>query len=569
MLFGFSAGPWFQQTNSSAALPRSASNYYGLVGLLPNFELGLSFLTPSLFNGQISDRAGAFKWAIVPERPNSFSFAVGSTDFYGTGLRTTQYAVAGQQAGSIQVYGGYAQGLLGGPMAGASAKVDRDLDVIAERVSGTNLAGVKVRLGKRITLAAACNERGGTFLGAGYTVPLKSPELSGPTPATADHPLANLPRRLSSIGHGEARASEDGGEIRASYDDVDARAPIQTLSKALRLCVEAASGSTQRIQLTVRRLGFNLVTISGPFDDIRCFLNGWETAKDFLAAVSIEDGPDQTGPVTEGDKVAGISPSVQVTLNPGIGYSLGILNDLPNKEFIEADGVIRLPAGVLGAVATNVNLHNSLDDSSVVQPPTMAFYRTDNLDAGLWTMVGLDRNIGEPWEATLQGAYFSPELPLHLFGSVSRPLLSDVRAPQVGFSAEADVDFMSGAASLFARRERFLAGDIGDTFGMTRRFGETWLTLEIIDTREDNFHIQRAGVLFSIPLPEAAVGLGPVRVSTAPTTQFSYLEVQHDTPTFGLGVPKQNLLSPTLDLTARGELTSSYIRQRVDSLRIP
>jgi len=567
MLFSFSTGDSVRQIGTKAVQP-TASNYSAVVGLLPNVELGLSFLTPSLLNGNISDRSGGGKWAILPERRNGFSFAIGSTDVQGTNRRQTEYATIGQNWGALNVYASYGHGLLKGSMEGASYNFGPEFAVMAEHMSAGTMAGLKGRFLKRFTLAAAIDKHGAPFLGAGYAVPLKSPELPMPSPVKGKELQDKLANRLATLGRGAARVEESDGVWAASYDDVEARNPVPTFARALRLLLDASPTGVKRLRLTVRRYGFDLVTLEGTRSEIHSFCNGWESAADFLASVRLDDGAPKASKA-ETETKAGETPGALVTFAPGVQYSLGIVDKLPNKEFVRADGIARLPANLLAAAATDVTFNNSLDNSSTITPTQLALYRTDRLAPGLWSMAGVDHSVNEPWAATWQLSYYLPILPLNFKGSASRPFESTFADQHLRFSLEGSLDFYRGEASLFVRRERFLAGDIGNTIGLTRRFGETWLTLQNIDTRDEGVHVRRTGVLFQIPLPGAAVDAGPVRFATASTADFSYLVTPHASPTFGLGVARPNLLSPTADLTARGQLTASFIRQQIESLRTP
>lgn len=558
--FGFGTGEVVRQIDRGIIGDRP-DNYSAVIGFLPGLEIGLSFLTPSLFNGIIDDRTVGFKFAPLREGPHPFSFAIGSTDVQGTRLRAMDYAMVGKRVGSLEFFAGATRGLIQGAAGGASLQLGSRVAVMAERLGGVERVGLKARVDRRLLVSAAVDRERRAFLGMGYAAPLGSPGLPDVSPSdTSEVRMEALAQHMAARGRGTAKAHQENGWLVASYDDVEARDPVATLVQVLRQCLQYADPrETKHLSITVRRYGFDMVTLTGPIGDFRSFLYGWMTPNDFLRAVTIEDGAGRV-PEPIRSEEAGKPVEALISVTPSVAYRLGQRDNLPHRESITGTGVVRLPGNLLAAVASSVVLNDTLDHSPALPTPSFALYRTDRVGDGAYTMAGIDRIGQGPSAATLQVAYYPPTTPFRLTGVVSQPLERDRRA---SYSVEGGVEAFEGTLSLWARHERFNRGDVGETIGATRRFGQTWVSLFGLRTRQGSDDLDRVGVLFQLPLPRASIDMGQARIATSNVAEFAYRPTIDAVTSAGMGTVRQRVFSPDGDLTSRGQLTAWYIRKHI------
>ena len=558
--FGFGTGDVVRRINYGATGAR-ADNYSAVIGFLPNLEVGLSFLTPSLFNGVIDDRTVGFKYAPLQEGRHPFSFAFGSTDVQGTRKRATDYAMLGKRFGSLELYAGATRGLTKGAAGGAMLRINDRVALMAEKVGDEKRIGMKARVDRRLVLSAAIDTERKPFFGIGYAAPLGSPTPADVYPqTTSEDRMEALAQQMVARGKGRAKAHEEGDWLVASYEDVEARHPVDTLMQVLRQCLQYSHPrQTKNVSLSVQRFGYDLVTISGPIADIRSFLYGWMTPADFLNSVKIEDGAGPA-PKSEAAKKAGSPVDVLVSMSPSVAYRLGRRDDLPTRESILTTAVVKLPANLIASVSGSVVLNDTLDHSPTLPTPSMALYRTDQMGQGLYTMAGVDRIGNGPTSGTLQVAYYPPATPFRLSGTVSQPLESD---RTTSYAVEGGIEALEGKLSLWARHERFSRGDIGETVGMTRRYGQTWVSLFGLRTRQGSSDLERVGVVFQLPLPGLSANVGRVRVATNNIAEFAYRPTVDAVGSAGMGVSRPRVFTPDVDLTARGQLTAWFLRKQI------
>jgi hypothetical protein len=559
LALGFSDGFLVRADMRRPANPK-AGVYSAVVGFVPGLELGASFMTPSPFNGILDDRSVALKYAPLTEPRNGFSLAFGSTDVSGTKLRASEYVVVGKRLGSVRIYGGVANGLLKGPMLGGTWEVAPSLQLSAERVRGEALAGVRINLKGRWSASAAADTKGRPFWSLGLTVPLRTEPMACAQARLGESGAEALAKALAKLGRGSAEAKIDGDWLSARYEDADARDPVATLGHALRLALGATSEEVPNLRLTVRRYGRDLVQLSGPAVVFRSFLQGFSDQDEFLRSVSIEDGG---GEPFEGSARA---PSkLLVTIQPGIDYRLGVRDHLLHREWLRAKAIAPLPLNLTAAVAVDLNLHDSLQQGAAVPSPAFGLYRTDRLASGTWTMLGIERDFDDVPAASLQFAHYSPLAPFRVLATVATAL-DRSEDGRVRFALDGSFEALHGSLSLWARHERFRAGDVGQTLGATRRFGQTWVSVFHTRTRDGGETLNRVGVEFRIPLPAGEANLGPVRFATASEATFRYQPTLDAVFSGGRGIRRNPVASFDTDITARGQLTSWYVSQHIGEL---
>lgn len=569
LALGFANGSLSRELSRSPADTSKTSIYSVAIGFLPGLEVGASFMTASPFNGIIDDRSTSFKYALLSEGRAPFSLAFGTTDMGGTRRRATDYVVAGKRVGGLNLYGGVGRGLMQGVMAGASLDINQNLQLMAERTGGTAAGGVRVRFGDRWTASAGLDEDGRPQLAAGISIPLGT-RLGPQSDDTVEDPAGDLARRLAALGRGAADVQDQGDWLVAKYDDVEARDPVTTLGEALRLAVQAAGKKHANVRVVVRRFGRDLVSISGPMQDIRSFFLGWTGEREFLNSVTIEDGSgssQSSGQSTEPAARAGRAPTALVTVRPTVDYQLGRQDVLPNRESIDAKVLLPLPYNLFAAAGIQTNVNNSIDDRPTVPSPALGLYHVGRWGGGFMSALGVERSDIEPASGTLRVAYYPPNTPFRFQGDVARPLEGNDKDTR--YALEAGVEAMRGTLSLWARHERFSLGDKGETMGATRRFGQTWVSLFGLQsrTKDTGEILRRVGVNFEFPLPGARVDVGPVRVATAPSANFVYQPTIHAQAAQGRAIRRVPLFSPDGDLSERGQLTAWFVRQHLDRLR--
>lgn len=564
--FSFANGELVQETiHGYRRLDPRGSSYNATLGFLPGLELGVSFNTPSLFNGIIDDRAVAAKYRLLSEPNAPISLAIGSTDVQGTRLRATDYAVAGKHFGNLDIYAGYARGLRAGEMGGGSLNIARNLQIAAERDGNESLIGLRSQLGRRVAISGALDENKRPFAGISYAVPIASPSRSEATDGEKGDGTDALVRRIVPLCGGTAEVHEYNKRLIVRYEDVQARDPVRTFAMVLRLCLRYATDSTNQLTVTVSRFGRDMVTLSGPIRDIYAYVHGWSTIDRFFKSVSLIDGSPNDGESEQGpSSEAGENPGVQITLAPSIGYRLGIQNELPNQEWITAKAVAPLPLDLIAVASKDIDINNNLQSASRGAGSNVGLYRTDLLDRQTRTMVGIDKYGLGPWAATAEFAHYWRSLPISATGYVSQPITNTLGERQLRYGLQGGVDAMHGSLEIFARQEVFSGGDAGATIGATRRFGQTYVSITTLNTKEGPVNLRKAGITFQIPLPEATERLGPVQIASANTFDFGYTPTIHATFADGMGVPRALLLTPDNDLTARSQLTAWFFRQQAN-----
>lgn len=566
MTFSYAGGRIVTERARGRILPDTVSDYSFKMGFLPNLEVGLSLLMNSPFNGIINDRAVAAKVAAPQSWSLPFDLAVGSTDLIGTRKRSTDYLVLGKTLGSLELYAGYGRGFLSGEMGGLQFNVTPALAVAAEQTGGKSMAGVKARLGSRIAAAAALDQQRRGYVSMSYTVPLHTPLPDERYGQGGESGPDRLARQLAAIGNGHASVEEAGNRWIASYDDVDARDPIETLGMALRRAVDYVPHSIQTLSVTVRRLDTDLVTIEGPVSSIRMFLQGLLEVNDFLSDVSIRDGgPDKQTEPRSSLAEHGSTPRANLTVHPEVRYQLGVRDYFPNHEYLVVQGTATLPFNLLLAANAQVTLNNSLDQSPVLPTPSVGLYRAHRFSQGARAMFGLERMGSGSWFASGQLALSPTAVPVTLEATY-KAALERGNDPSAIWNVETAMDAWQGQLRLWAKYGTFRYGDSGVTVGMTRRFGRTEVSLIALQSEDDRRRVRRGGIEIQIPLPEYSHRAGGVQVGLANTAPFSYRPTEDASPSFNFGTPYRDIASIG-DLTAYGRLTAAYVRQAAERLK--
>jgi len=551
MGFGFGAGPLVREVTIQPVSANSSA-YATTLGFLPGLEVGLSFLTPAPFNGILSDRTVSAKYAVKMPSQSGYSFAFGSTDVQGTRRRAADYVVAGRKFGALSTYAGLSRGYFAGGMFGVSWAPTSKLAIQAEQTGSVAIAGLRAQPIKNWSLSAGVDNHGRALMGTQFAIGLggDSHQAVQTNAATEE----DLSKALAEIAHGKASAVITQKELVADYDDVEARTPMPTLSAALRACVESAL-PIKNLRLTVWRMGIPMVTISGPVDAIRSYLQGFSSREDFLHAVEITPGSSDNG------EPKGHSPSTLVTLAPGISYRLGTQDSLPNSEWIQARTVTRLPLGFIAASVAETNVNNSFGQSG--NPPSASYglYKAAQF-RDVSFLAGLERTPELDGSGKFEVAYRPLGTPLSLFAGYRRSFQNDkVRHyVQLGYD-------LTSSLNLWARNERFQEGDLGTSVGATRRFGELRVTLQALRTSNSNESLKQVGVLFQLPLPNYSRDFGGARIGTARYAEFSYRPTIHAEPVHGLADPPKVVFSLADQIQARGELSAQYVRNSIERLR--
>jgi hypothetical protein len=484
----------------------------------------------------------------------------------GTQRRGLQYGVLGKQAGALNFYAGACDGQFRGLMGGMTVSVNRAASLCAEEIGGTPMVGLKSRLGNRISSAVGLEKNGGLFYGLGYAVPLHTSAADGGQPDGDAHLLDSPSLQVASICHGRASWNERAPNLDVCYDDVEARDPIQTFGNVLRLSAKAAPATVNNVRIRISRFGITMIYFSAPLPAIRDYFAGRMTAEALLEKGELLDGVDAPEEDCEPSKSAGSSPSVLVTLRPQIGYRLGLKDHLPSKDWITADAIAPLPEHLFAVASQDFYLWNSLDSTPSVPQPGLGLYRVDTLGTGLMTEAGIDRESGSDWAAALRFAYKSPDAPVSLSGGARKSVESRTMK-RLGFYGQASVEAYHGTLSVWARDERFLAGDTGESVGATRRFGQTFVTLSVLRTHYPGGFpyyggpLEKVGIDVEFPLPRKAVSVGKVRIATSPTADFAYQPTLRTAPPDGLGDRDVPLLTPDT-LQGRGQLTAQAFKLR-------
>lgn len=551
MEFGFGAGPLVRQVTVESVSPKSSA-YAATLGFLPGLEVGLSFLSPSPFNGILSDRTVAAKYAIKMPSQCGYSFAFGSTDVQGTRRRAADYVVAGRKFGSLSTYAGLSRGFFKGGMFGVSWAPTSTLAFQAEQTGSIKIAGLRAQPVKNWSVSAGIDNHGRALMGTNFSIGLGSDTArTMETNAATEEDLAKV---LGRIADGKASVVITEKELVAEYDDVEARTPIPTLAAALRACVESAL-PVKNLRLTVWRMGLPMVTISGPVDAIRSYLQGFSSRDDFLRVVEIAPGSSVSG------EPSGYSPSTLVTLAPGISYRLGTKDSLPNSEWIQARTVTRLPLGFLAASVVEANVNNSFGRTGDQPSASYGLYKAEQFH-DISVLAGLERTPELDHSGKLEVAYRPIGTPLSIYAGYRRSLQSEKARHYIQLGYD-----LTPSLNLWARDERFQEGDLGMSVGATRRFGEFRVTLQALKTDNANESLKQVGVIFQLPLPGYSRDFEGVRVATARYAEFSYRPTIHAEPVHGLADPPKVVFSLADQLQARGELSPQYVRNSVDRLR--
>lgn len=560
MNFGFTTGPLIGRQVQKGAVPASTDNYSTVMGLLPDFEVGASFLAAAPFNGLLDDRAISVKYRPIHQKQFGFSLAMGSTDVHGTNRRTTKYVVAGRDFGRFSVDLGYLSGHLGGIGAGAHFRLTKRLGVIAEHVHGESRVGLLGNLG-RLTVSGGYGSDKAPIAGATYTFPLYNEVRYDSSGGDAGAGESSIAGALARIGGGGAEAGIHDDKLYASYEDVDGRDPVGKFAAALKACAEM-TGDVGRIRLTARRLGVDLVSLETSTDELRRYLKG-EDNGEFEQNVSLADG--SMGKVPGDSTKAGRITSALITVTPTVKYRLGLKDQLPNTETLEVRGTVPLPGQFLATVVASPTVHTQYQERNPLPTPAFGVYRAGHLGNGVWGTAGIEQGESEPMSAAMTLA-FLPQGMFRARGTYSQ-LFSSRNYERNPYSLEAGLEDPHGDYYLFGRSERFRQGDTGNTLGLTRRFGQTWVTVKQLWSHDRTSKIERVGINFQIPLPNWSVRSGGVALTTAPYTEFTYLPRTLPRVTAGRGESRLSVFAPDQDLTARGQLTVRFIRQHFERLR--
>lgn len=556
MTFGIGTGKIVPNLTVFQPSPQS-DNYSATVGFLPGLEVGLSFLTPSLFNGITEDRTVSAKYRIPLPSSTGWSVAIGSTDVQGTRRRATDYVVAGKQLGLVTAYLGAARGEFKGAMGGVSLRINSYVALAAERTRSLSIGGVRANW-KNLSATVGLDQNRRTIAGAGYAICLGRTHFEPEGKAT-DSPFA-LANRLGEIAHGDAHAELVDDEIRASYEDVDARHPVQTLAAALHTLVESSTDA-KRVRLTVMRFGVALVTLSGRIDQIRSYLQGYSDDREFLQNVKIESAKDASN---SDDAPPALSTLVSVA--PVLHYQLGVQDKLPNSEGLRFRSFTSLPFGLVGATLAEVNVNNSFGTRGNAPQPTFGLYKIAPAGNDLQLMGGLEKNNDLRESGAIEFSYRPSHEPFWIEGGYRRSFSSQASTKDRRFiGAGINVD---PTLYLWVRNEKFQAGDVGNSFGASRRFGDLRLNFDVLKTRDPSGgSIHRLGVVFQIPLPDYGINYDRIRVATANYGEFSYHPTVHATATLGRGVSPTSVLSLADDIQGRRDLTAQYVRESIKQLR--
>ena len=560
MQFSFATGAAIPRQDLINLVSPQSDNYTSLIGILPGCEVGLSFLLASPLNGNIDDRTVAVKYSPPGVRPLGFNVALGNTDVHGTGRRGSRYVVAGRQFGDLSLDLGYLFGNQEGVAVGGKLRVRRNLGLMAELCGGVSRGGLYASVG-RATVTAGYGSDKAPVASFSYTFPLRN-EPRGPkegeNPSATPHLLAG---EISKIGGGRAEAIVHMEKLFVSYEDVEGRDPVATLGRVLRACL-AYQEPYRRVRVTVRRLGQELLTLECLAKDLRGFMDDPDEAGYFGEHVTIVNG--SMGEIPAATAKAGRMTNAIVTVRPTVKYRLGTKDQLPHTEYLETKLTAVLPGKLLATVAANAAVNQRYTDAPFLESPTFSLYRAEPVRRDLWAMGGLERVANEPLAAGVQFSY----LPKGLFRAsarISQNLEDTNREPT--YAVEAGLEDPKGSYYGFARTEKFRLGDTGQTFGLTRRFGQTWVTLQSIRTNNSYEDIERVGVNFQIPLPGGLFRSRGVAFTAAPTTNFSYNPRTAPRPSLGAGEPRPSVFSVEEDLTFRGQLTERFLRQHLLRLR--
>ena len=201
--------------------------------------------------------------------------------------------------------------------------------------------------------------------------------------------------------------------------------------------------------------------------------------------------------------------------------------------------------------------------------PGVGLYASESFAPGFWTLFGLDRESGSKWSAALRTSYSSPDWPLQLSAGL-RKILEGSEHPS--YYGQVGVEAYKGTLSLWARKERYLASDAGESIGATRRFGQTFVTISALRTHYPEGipyfggPLEKIGIDLQFPLPRTAVDIGKVRIATNATANFAYMPTVRTAPPNGLGELDKPLLTPET-LTGRYQLTALQIKQRIGEIQ--
>lgn len=555
MVFGIGTGAIVPDVTVKEVSPQS-DNYSAMVGFLPGLEVGLSFLTPSLFNGIIEDRTVAVKYQIPLPQALGWSVALGSTDVDGTRRRASDYVVAGKRLGAFSATLGAARGELRGAMGGLSWRLNPYVSLAAERTGSLTIAGVQGHW-RNLAATAGIDQNRRTIAGAAYAISLGRTRLE-PEASSTDSPQA-LADRASRIGQGDASAELIGDELNLTYEDVDARHPIQTLAAILQAAVES-DPRAKHLKLTVMRFGIPLVTMSGRMDQIRSYLQGYSDDKEFLRNVEIvsakNGGDDENAPAPL---------TTLVTMAPVLHYELGVQNSLPNSEGVRFRSFTNLPLGLIGATLSEVNLNNSFGSRGNAPAASFGIYKVAPLSTDLHIMAGLERTPELKESGAFEIAYRPSNTSMWIEGGYRHTFSSDITNRERRFiTVGANIN---PTLYVWARNEKFQGGDTGNSIGAGRRFGDTRINLDELIVRDSNGDYKRLGVIFQLPLPNLGANFGRVRVATANYGEFSYRPSVHVTAALGRGISPTSVLSLTEDVQGRRDLTAQYVREAIKQLR--
>jgi hypothetical protein len=559
---GFGSGPGVVRQIQGAPVRKRSDNYSAVLGFLPGLELGLSLLTPSPFNGYFDDRAVSVKWAPLREARHGLSFAVGSTDVHGTNRRTSRYAMVGKHFGRLGVDLGWMSEAFEGPAVAAKLDLGKGFAAIGEVVDETSRFGLTVNAG-RFCLSAAYDSEDSPFVGITYAMPVEYKDrASSHQMSSSIDSEKELAAALARIGHGSAEAVLQDDILYAAYDDVEVRDPVETLDAALRACA-ALPTSAKRLHLVVRRFGVSVLTFACSLRELAAFQAGSVPIDTFADRLDVHDGgvARLPGRSTKAGRVA--APFIGVT--PRVDYRLGLVDDLPNAQVIENQVVMPLPANLIATARADLHLSDSLENRPFATTPSVGLYRAEKLDSGVWAMAGVERVNREPWVASLSLTYLPSKSAFRAEGRMG-VTLEDRDLYQEPYSIEAGLETPDGRLYGFFRHERFEKGDTGETAGVTRRFGQTWITVQALRTRAPNEEFDRVGVFFQIPLPRFAARSGSAAIATAPFMNFRYNPRTDVRSSLGYGEVRPSVYEPVRDLTARGQLTARFVLQNLARL---
>ena len=478
--------------------------------------------------GSNKDKAFDLKYQILPESRWLPALAVGWNDFVGTALFESQYVALSRQIFPFDFTVGYGTKRFNGPFAGIEVSLHPRLHFMAEynpidyasdKPSARGVPqgaewpvnfGLRYKLFPVIDLGVSY-QRGDTL---GVSLNFQT-ELGKPiVPRRADPPpLVDVDRRpftqrdkkemvekihgaIQGAGFGEVTVYTDGLELCAEFANTLYLSNQKAVGRVLRMLLLHAPGDTKKLRAVVKRKGIPILSVSVKPAVLESYLLGDVPDEVFLRLVEVElthgalKPDEKTAAYAEGEKDRlsyGIKPDVESYLNDPSGifkYRVGV------KPWT----VVDLWKGGQGYARLDLPFYSTIQSSNI--PPANTV-REDS-----WKYLGDDwsfnslmvdqtirfteRTFGRLSLGYLEYMYAGAggEI-LHFFGegNVAVGIQGDwVRKREPGSTlglqdfayydllANAYFRFPKLAVTLQTQYGRFMAGDVGWLFTVTREY---------------------------------------------------------------------------------------------------